>query len=146
MKNTNITLQSDNTLTDNDVLVTTLAVNTYDIDIAGHVNNIVYIRWLEDMRTKLFEQLYSLSNLLHNNYYLVVISCDTKYKRAIKLFDTPIGKMYLQSYSHGVLSFKAEIKMNNQIAFSAIQCCVLMNLETNKMFLGDISEILPIGN
>lgn len=35
-----------------------LFVNTYDIDVAGHVNNIVYVRWLEDMRNELFSQNY----------------------------------------------------------------------------------------
>lgn len=141
MKSNEIIPLSNNICTENNTIVTTLLVNTYDIDIAGHVNNIVYIRWLEDMRTKLFEQIYSLSNLLQNNYYLVVISCDTKYKKAIKLFDTPIATMRLQSYEHGVLSFKAEIRINNNTAFSAIQRCVLMNLEENKMFLGNIEEI-----
>jgi acyl-CoA thioesterase FadM len=33
-----------------------LNVNTYDIDVAGHVNNIVYIRWLEDMRNILYNK------------------------------------------------------------------------------------------
>ena len=28
-----------------------LRVAGYDIDFAGHVNNAVYIRWLEDLRT-----------------------------------------------------------------------------------------------
>jgi len=29
---------------------TPIAIRTYDIDFAGIVSNIVYLRWLEDMR------------------------------------------------------------------------------------------------
>lgn len=35
-----------------------LSVQTYDIDFAGIVSNIVYVRWLEDMRLKIMENIY----------------------------------------------------------------------------------------
>lgn len=37
---------------------TTMAVKvaTYDIDYANHVSNIVYFRWLEDLRLQLLEE------------------------------------------------------------------------------------------
>jgi acyl-CoA thioester hydrolase len=31
-----------------------IRVRTYDIDSAGHVSNIVYLRWMEDMRLQIF--------------------------------------------------------------------------------------------
>ena len=74
-----------------------LTVNTYDIDVAGHVNNIVYIRWLEELRSLLFSQIYSLEKLLQINYYLVVAVSEIKYRKQIKLFDKPVGKMILNS-------------------------------------------------
>ena len=119
-----------------------LAVNTYDIDVAGHVNNIVYIRWLEDLRNELFSQVYDLQKLLEVNHYLVVASCEMKYKKTIKLFDKPIGKIHLHSYLHGVIVFKAEIEIDNHIAFMATQKCVLMNLDNNKMFYGNINDLV----
>lgn len=120
---------------------TPIAVNTYDIDVAGHVNNIVYLRWLEDLRNELFSQVYDLQKLLEINHYLVVASCEMKYKRTIKLFDKPVGKIHLHSYSHGVIIFKAEIAIDNHIAFIATQKCVLMNLNNNKMFKGNINDL-----
>src|SRR5271156_3261879 len=41
-----------------------LAVRLYDIDFNGHVSNIVYIRWLEDIRTIAFETIMPLKNCL----------------------------------------------------------------------------------
>ena len=37
-----------------------LPIRTYDIDFAGIVSNIVFIRWLEDLRLGLLDQAYPL--------------------------------------------------------------------------------------
>ena len=118
-----------------------LKVNTYDIDIAGHVNNIVFIRWIEDLRNELFNQIYPVKKLLEIKYYPVVVSSEIKYRKQIKLFDKPIGKMFLQSYSHGLLIFNAEIINDNYIVFIATQKCVLMNLKNNKMLKSNINDV-----
>lgn len=65
-------------------------VHTYDIDFAGHLNNIVYVRWIEQLRTKLFNQYFNLQELLSNNLYPVVISTNITYKKALKLFNKPV--------------------------------------------------------
>jgi acyl-CoA thioester hydrolase len=116
-------------------------VSTYDIDVAGHVNNIVYIRWLEDLRNKLFSLIQPLEKLIESNHYPVVVSSDVKYKKQIKLFDKPVGIIFLHNYSHGVFTFKAEINIDNHISFIATQKCVLMNLGDNKMYKGNIHDL-----
>ena len=119
-----------------------IEIKTYDIDVAGHVNNMVYIRWLEDMRNELFSKICPLEKLLTINYYPVVVSSEIRYKKQIKLFDKPVGKMLLQSYSHGVFVFKAEISIDDHVAFISTQKSVLMNLNDNKMFKGHIHELV----
>ncbi len=47
-------------------------IKTYDIDIAGHVNNIVFVRWLEELRVKLFEQTLPIVDLIKENKFPVV--------------------------------------------------------------------------
>lgn len=116
-------------------------VNTYDIDIAGHLNNIVYVRWLEDLRIKCFSNICDLQKLLADNFYLVVASCEMKYKKQIKLFEKPVGRMTLQSYARGIFIFTSEIAVGNCISFNATQKCVLVNLKTNKMFTGNMDSI-----
>ena len=124
------------------VFESVLKVNTYDIDIAGHVNNIVYIRWIEDLRAELFSQIYPLEKLLEINYYPVVISTELKYKGQIKLFDKPIRRIFLESYSHGVIMLKIEICLNDDTAFTATQKCVLMNLTTHKMLMESFEKLI----
>ena len=56
-------------------------IKTYDIDIAGHVNNNVFIKWFEDLRIKLFNEHFMLPKLLSNNIYPVVVSTEIFYKK-----------------------------------------------------------------
>jgi acyl-CoA thioester hydrolase len=119
-----------------------LNINTYDIDIAGHVNNIVYVRWFEDLRTKLFNIYFNLQDLLSNNFYPVVISTDINYKKSLRLFDKPVGIMSIECFNHGIIVLKTEIKINGKIAAYGKQKCLLMNLKTGKMDKEKIKSIL----
>ena len=110
-----------------------LQINTYDIDIAGHVNNIVYIRWYEDLRTKLFNRHFNLQTLLKENLYPVVVSTNIVYKKSLKLFDEPIGYMNLIGFNHGIITLKVEIKLEEKLVALGEQKCVLMDLTKGTM-------------
>ena len=107
-------------------------VETYDIDLAGHVNNVVYIRWLEMLRTKLFTKLCLFNDLIRNNFYIVIISTNIIYKKQIKMFDRPVGWMEVKDIKHGIIYLEAIIKCDNRIAAVAEQKCVVMDLGTCK--------------
>ena len=94
------------------------------------------------MRNILFMQIYPLEKLLESNHHLVVVSSEIKYRKQIKLFDKPVGKMFVQSYSHGMFVLKAEIKIEDYLAFIATQKCVLLNLNENIMFTGNINDLV----
>jgi len=117
-------------------------IKTYDIDIAGHVNNAVYIKWFEDLRTKLFREYFDLPELLSNNLYPVVISTNITYKKFLKLFDKPGGFMNLVCYNHGIVTLKVEIRLDGKIAAFGEQKCILMNLKTSLMNKEKLKSIL----
>ncbi|MBT4500790.1 MAG: hypothetical protein HOC74_23880 [Gemmatimonadetes bacterium] len=50
-----------------------LLVRTYDIDFAGVVSNIVYLRWLEDLRLAALEACYPLERFLADSLYLTLV-------------------------------------------------------------------------
>lgn len=110
-----------------------LTINTYDIDVAGHVNNIVYIRWVEQLRIKLFKEYFNLQELMLNNHYPVVISTSITYKRALKLFDKPIGNLNLSCFNHGIITLKFKINLKEKTAAFGEQRCVLMDLNNGKI-------------
>lgn len=93
---------------------------TYDIDFAAHVSNIVYLRWFEALRLKIFEKYYPLEQLMNDGFVPIITSHYIEYKRAIKLFDKPHGYMWIDSISKARLKFKGEIRVGGELATSAI--------------------------
>ena len=75
----------------NEGIESRIDIKSYDIDLAGHVNNIVYVRWLEDLRVALFQKISPLQNLFKEGLYPVVFKLDITYKKALKFNDEVIG-------------------------------------------------------
>ncbi len=108
-------------------------IKTYEIDAAGHVNNIVYVKWLEDLRCKLFDQILPLDHLIYWHLYPVVVFTQIEYKKQLMLNDSPDGIIILESIHHNVMIFKFKFWYEEKIYSTALQKCVLMNLKTGKM-------------
>jgi acyl-CoA thioesterase FadM len=79
-----------------------IVVRTYDIDFAGIVSNIVYIRWLEDLRLQLLAEYFPLDTAMQSmNIAPVLLRTEIDYKRAIRLFDAVQGRMWLAEAGTG---------------------------------------------
>ncbi len=104
-------------------------IKTYEIDIAGHVNNIVYVKWLEDLRTKLFDQMFSVNMLLEDDLYPVVISTNIIYKKQLKYGKTPTGQIWVEYIRHNMMMLKVNITYGINIYTIAEQKCVIMDLK-----------------
>ena len=105
-----------------------LSVKTYDIDFAGIVSNIVYIRWLEDLRLKLFESYLPLPSLMKQGYCPVIHSTAIEYKKALKVFDRPVGKMWMSQIGRLKCTLQAEIYHRDELVASATQTGLFINL------------------
>jgi acyl-CoA thioester hydrolase len=92
-----------------------IKVRTYDIDSAGHVSNINYLYWMEDMRLEVMERYFPMKPLLEQGFQPVIISTQIEYKRAIKLFDKPKGHMWVKSLGKASYTFEGEIYVNEQL-------------------------------
>ncbi len=106
-------------------------VSTHDIDFAGHVSNIVYLRWLEDMRLKMFDLYCPLQDFLGNGVAPVLVSTEIHYKRPIKLFEKPKGKMWVSDIGLSLLTIEAEIYLADTLTTTAKHVGVFVNI--NKM-------------
>jgi acyl-CoA thioester hydrolase len=65
-------------------------IYTYHIDFVGHVNNIIYVQWLENARVKLIEAMgLDIQQLSVEDQILPIITETTiRYKKPIFLNDT----------------------------------------------------------
>ncbi len=77
-----------------------LPIRTYDIDFAGIVSNIVYVRWLEDLRLTMLAQYYMpLSELLLTGIAPILTNTEINYQRQLTIHDRAIGKMWIEELS-----------------------------------------------
>jgi acyl-CoA thioester hydrolase len=117
-----------------------LEIKHYNIDDAGHVNNAVYINWLEDLRVKLFQKILPLDVIIKKGYHLVVTSTTIEYKHPLYLFDKPIGKIKVEKFEKGIWFISAVIELKNRVIAKAKQKCVLVDNKTHKMIKNNFEK------
>ncbi len=74
-----------------------LPIRTYDIDFAGIVGNIVFIRWLEDLRLGLMEEAYPLREALAEDVAPILLSTAIRYRRPVTIDDRLLGRMRVEA-------------------------------------------------
>jgi acyl-CoA thioester hydrolase len=109
-----------------------LPVKTYDIDFAGIVSNIVYVRWLEDLRLEMLSSFLPLAEQLENGIAPMVLSTTIDYKQSLQMADRPIGKMWIESLASLRWVVGAEISIAGKISAIAQQTGIFVNLQTKK--------------
>src|SRR5215475_1033964 len=76
-----------------------LPIRTYDIDFAGIVSNMVFIRWLEDLRLGLMDQAYPLIRALAEDIAPILLSTRIDYRRPVTIADPLVGRMRVAGLS-----------------------------------------------
>ncbi len=109
-----------------------LPVKTYDIDFAGIVSNIVYVRWFEDMRLAMLDNSFPLAEQLQQGFAPIVLQTKIDYKQSIVLGDRPIGKMWVESLESLRWVVNAEIVTGDKISAMGQQMGIFLNLGTKK--------------
>jgi acyl-CoA thioester hydrolase len=109
-----------------------LPVRTYDIDFAGIVNNIVYVRWLEDLRLEMLARHFPLDEQLKNGIAPVIVQTKIDYKQSIKISDAPIGRMWMKTMEPLRWTVNASIVANGKVAALGEQVGIFVDLQNNK--------------
>jgi acyl-CoA thioester hydrolase len=109
-----------------------IPIKTYDIDFAGVVSNIVYIRWLEDLRIEIMNRNYPIAEQVRDGFAPVVLQTNIEYKQALKMGDRPTGCMWVASLATLRWTVNAEISNDGKVAAIAQQMGIFVNLQTNK--------------
>jgi acyl-CoA thioester hydrolase len=105
-----------------------LPVKTYDIDFAGVVSNIVYVRWLEDLRCEILTNYLPIEQQLEREFAPVILQTQIEYRKPIKIADKPIGRMWMSKMKTLKWAVAAEILVNGTIAATAQQTGCFVNL------------------
>ncbi len=109
-----------------------LPVRTYDIDFAGIVSNIVYVRWLEDLRIEIMSHSWPMAEQLQAGIAPIVLQTTINYKQSIQMSDRPIGKMWVESLASLRWIVSAEISIAGKTSAVAQQMGIFINLQNKK--------------
>lgn len=107
-------------------------VSTYDTDFAGHVSNISYLRWFEDMRLKLFDKYFPLSGFLDEGKTPVIAATNIHYKRPVKLFEKPHGVMWVSKMGQASMTISAELHVGDELRTVVEHVGVFIDLATGR--------------
>ena len=107
---------------------TELQIKTYDIDFAGVVNNVVYVRWLEDLRLAMLATYYPLSDQLNQGFAPAVLQTRIDYKKALRLFDRVSGRIWVSDIQKIKWVVNFEILHDQEVAAFAEQTGLFVGL------------------
>ena len=107
-------------------------VQTYDIDFAGIVSNIVFIRWLEDLRLGLMALSYSLARALAEDTVPILAATRIAYRRPVTIGECPIGRMRVTELGRVRWRLAAEFRVGEAICAEAEQEGLFIRLSTRR--------------
>lgn len=108
-------------------------VRTYDIDFANIVSNIVYIRWLEDLRLQMLAEFFPLDTAMQAlGIAPVLLRTEIDYKRAIRLFDEVQGRMWLEQSGRVRQMLAAEFAVDGRVHATARQTTCFIDLTSGR--------------
>lgn len=109
-----------------------IKVQTYDIDFAGHVNNQVYVRWLEDLRMEMLRVYYPIERLMAERLAPILASTEIHYKRPLLLSDAPTGDIWVSRLGKATITLHAEICLHGALCAYAVQRLVMLRVPEHK--------------
>ncbi len=97
------------------------SVKTYDVDFANIVHNMVYIRWLEDLRLQILEESYPVAEMLADGIGPILTKTEIEYKWPIRMGDIVVGNMWISDLGRVRWTVQAEIFVGDKLAAQATQ-------------------------
>jgi len=109
-----------------------LPIRTYDVDFAGIVSNIVYVRWLEDLRLAMMEEVYPVSQAVADDVAPVLLETRIAYEHPLTLQDRPRGRIWATSMRGVRWRIAAEIRVGDTVHAHAEQAGLFIRLSTRR--------------
>jgi len=109
-----------------------ITVSKNDLDDLNHVNNVIYIHWVQEIAKEHWKSL--VSNEMIKNYYWVLLEHQIKYLNPALLNDKIMIKTYIEK-TEGIRSNRiVEIynRNNDKLLVKSKTIWCLINAKTNK--------------
>jgi len=109
-----------------------IPVRAYDIDALGHVNNVVYVRWLEDLRTAILDTYLPYEQLMASQISPVLTRTEIDYKKPVKLFEPVMGRAWISQVKGARMYMNFEFTVEDELRAKAVQTGVFFHVEKER--------------
>lgn len=109
-----------------------IPIRTYDIDFAGIVGNIVYVRWLEDLRLAMMEEAYPIARALAEDVAPILLETRIAYERPVMLQDALRGRIWVAGMGRIKWRLAAEFLVGDKCRARAEQTGLFIRLSTRR--------------
>lgn len=95
----------------------------YDVDAAGVVNNAVYVRWLEDLRTVFMRRWLSFEDALAAGLAPTLVRIEVDYRAALRFGDQAEGTLWFRDVGKARAVIETEIRrpLDDRLCARALQ-------------------------
>ncbi len=107
-----------------------IVVRTYDIDFANIVHNIVYFRWLEDLRSEILADVLPIADLLATGISPIVTASAVEYRSPVRIGDALTGRMWVAELGNTRWTLAAEMVVGERLGATARQSGYFADLRT----------------
>jgi acyl-CoA thioester hydrolase len=107
-----------------------IVVRTYDIDFANIVHNIVYFRWLEDLRSEILADVLPIDEILTTGISPILTASAIEYRWPVRIGDAAVGRMWVAELSRTRWTLAAEIVVGERVCATARQSGYFADLKT----------------
>jgi acyl-CoA thioester hydrolase len=111
-----------------------LDIYTYQIDFMGHVNNSVYVHWMEIGRIKLLEAVgLPIHEIFKQGFAPVLVQTSITYKSPLYLGDRVQGEMWLSELRNASAVMQFRFYNRHQVlAAEGVQKGLFVDTQTNR--------------
>lgn len=111
-----------------------LRIAGYDIDAAGVVNNAVYVRWLEDLRTIFMARWISFEDALARGLAPTLVRIEVDYRAALRLGDAAEGELWFREVGRATGLIETEVRRcaDRRVCAHALQTVCFVDQRTGR--------------
>lgn len=107
-----------------------IVVRTYDIDFANIVHNIVYFRWLEDLRSEILAGVLPIDEILATGISPILTKTEIEYRLPVRIGDAVTGQMWVSDLARTRWTLSAEISAAGRVCTVARQSGYFADLKS----------------
>lgn len=122
------------TVDDRPVMEMPLRIAGYDLDVAGVVNNQVYVRWLEDLRTAFMARWITFEESMRRGLAPTLVRLEIDYRVALRFGDGIVGRLWFASSGRasGVIETEILRLPDRHVCAHALQTVCFVDQRTGR--------------